>query len=162
MKKLVIALLLLAATQASFAQNAGDIFAMFKNKPGAEYVHVPKLMLNVARKFVDKKQDKDALQIIKHIDSVRVLDLEDSSDKVKAAFLAETKNFNTKGYEELLRTVEDGTRTLILIKSKNNVINELLILEAGNEDCELVQIKGEITQAEIDRLVAEHQKSNKQ
>ncbi|MFC2710415.1 DUF4252 domain-containing protein [Hoylesella oralis] len=158
MKKLIFALFLLCAAQTSFAQKAHDIFEQFKDKPKVEYVHIPRIMLNMARKFMKNDEDKDAIRIIKHIDSVRVLDLEECSADVKAEFYNETKNFNAKGYDELISTIEDGDKTLILTKGKGDTITELLILETGKDDCELVQIKGKITQAEIDQIIKEHQK----
>ena len=112
----------------------------------------------MARKFMKNDEDKDAIRIIKHIDSVRVLDLEECSADVKAEFYNETKNFNAKGYDELISTIEDGDKTLILTKGKGDTITELLILETGKDDCELVQIKGKITQSEIEQIVKEHQK----
>ena len=134
MKKLIFALFLLCVAHTSFAQKAHDIFEQFKDKPKVEYVHIPRIMLNMARKFMKNDEDKDAIRIIKHIDSIRVLDLEECSADVKTEFYNETKNFSAKGYEERL------------------------ILETGKDDCELVQIKGKITQAEIEQIVKEHQK----
>lgn len=159
MKKYIFALLLLCVAQMSSAQNTYDIFELFKDKPKAEYVHIPKIMLNMAYKFMRHGEDKDAIKIIKNIDSIRILDLEDCSAAVKTDFYNETKNFSNKGYEELISTVEDGDKTLIFTKGKDNTITELLILETGKEDCELVQIKGKITQAEIDQIVKEQQKN---
>lgn len=153
MKKLIIALLLLCTVQVSFAQKAGDIFSKFKNKPKAEYVHIPRIMLSMARKFMKNDEEKDAIKIIKHINSIRILDLEECSTDIKTEFYNETKNFSINGYEELITTTDEDERTLILTKSKGNNITEMLILETSNDDCELIQIKGKIKQAEIEQIV---------
>ena len=114
----------------------------------------------MARKFMKNDEEKDAIKIIKHINSIRILDLEECSTDIKTEFYNETKNFSINGYEELITTTDEDERTLILTKSKGNNITEMLILETSNDDCELIQIKGKIKQAEIEQIVRGQQNDN--
>ena len=57
------------------------------------------------------------------------------------------------GYEELMRVNDDGDKVRILMKTKKEVIRELLLVCTGNDDCTLVQINGKFTKDDIDQLV---------
>ncbi len=153
MKQLIISLLIIFAAQSAYGQTAAQIFDLFKDKPKAEYVHVPRLLLSFAKKFASKGNDEEAKMIMSHIHSVRVLDLEDCDKNVKDDFIRETHNLNTNGYEPMVRVNEDGEKVMILTKSKDDVISEMLVLVSSQDDCTLVQIKGKINQDEINRLV---------
>ena len=158
MKKALFTLAMVLMGTIAHAQSIDKFISQFEGNNDAQVIRMDKNMIKKELADDSNDEDKDAIRIIKHIDSVRVLDLEECSADVKAEFYNETKNFNAKGYDELISTIEDGDKTLILTKGKGDTITELLILETGKEDCELVQIKGKITQAEIDQIIKEHQK----
>ena len=69
------------------------------------------------------------------------------------------KNLKTNGYEELVRSNEKGGRALILMRQKKNVIRELLILSAGDDDCSMVQFKGKIKPDDVEKLMKDNKKT---
>ena len=60
---------------------------------------------------------------------------------------------NKSGYETLMKVKDEEDNVQILFKAKDDVIKELVIVCGGNEDCALIQIKGNIRQEDIDELV---------
>ena len=154
MKKIIATLALIIACQATFAQNIDTLFSQFKDKEGADYMNIPTLMLKFMRTFTKSNNDK-SYRFIKGIKSVKVLDMEDCTQEVKAEFLQEVQKLNLNGYETLLQTKEDGEEVQLIAKMDEENINDLIILITGKDDCGLTLMKGKIKKEDIAQLVNE-------
>lgn len=154
MKKIIATLALIIACQATFAQNIDTLFSQFKDKEGADYMNIPTLMLKFMRTFTKSNNDK-SYRFIKGIKSIKVLDMEDCTSKVKADFLQEAKNLSLNGYETLVQTKEDEEEVKLLAKMDNEAINELIILITGKDDCGLTLMKGKIKKEDINVIMSE-------
>ena len=124
------------------AVNVNSIINEFKDADRAEYVSVPWIM---------DEEDKD--DISARINSVRVLDLEECSERVKARFTKRVASLNGHGYETMVRAKDQDGSVQILVKEKKDIIKELLIICGGKDDCALILLKGNIRQEDIDKLV---------
>ena len=152
MKKIIATLALIIACQATFAQNIDTLFSQFKDKEGADYMNVPTLMLKFMRTFTKSNNDK-SYRFIKGIKSVKVLDMEDCTQEVKAEFLQEVQKLNLNGYETLLQTKEDGEEVQLIAKMDKENINDLIILITGKDDCGLTLMKGKIKKEDINVMM---------
>ena len=77
MKKVMIIAVLAFMTMTVQAQMSVDrLMRKYKHSPKAEYVHVPKMMMTLARAIKTADSD-DYTKYIKHINSIKVLDMED-------------------------------------------------------------------------------------
>ena len=154
MKKIIATLALIIACQATFAQNIDTLFSQFKDKEGADYMNIPTLMLKFMRTFTKSNNDK-SYRFIKGVKSVKVLDMEDCTQEVKAEFLQEIQKLHLNGYETLLQTKEDGEEVQLIAKMDEENINDLIILITGKDDCGLTLMKGKIKKEDIAQLVNE-------
>ena len=152
MKKIIATLALIIACQATFAQNIDTLFSQFKDKEGADYMNIPTLMLKFMRTFTKSNNDK-SYRFIKGIKSVKVLDMEDCTQEVKAEFLQEVQKLNLNGYETLLQTKEDGEEVQLIAKMDEENINDLIILITGKDDCGLTLMKGKIKKEDINVMM---------
>ena len=152
MKKIIATLALIIACQATFAQNIDTLFSQFKDKEGADYMNIPTLMLKFMRTFTKSNNDK-SYRFIKGIKSVKVLDMEDCTQEVKAEFLQEVQKLNLNGYETLLQTKEDGEEVQLIAKMDEENINDLIILITGKDECGLTLIKGKIKKEDINVMM---------
>mgnify|MGYP003308652462 FL=1 len=152
MKKIIATLALIIACQATFAQNIDTLFSQFKDKEGADYMNIPTLMLKFMRTFTKSNNDK-SYRFIKGIKSVKVLDMEDCTQEVKAEFLQEAKKLKLSGYETLLQTKEDGEEVQLIAKMDEENINDLIILITGKDDCGLTLMKGKIKKEDINVMM---------
>lgn len=143
-------IIMLFSVQMLWAGNVNSIINEFKDARKAEYVSVPWILMKIGHMFMDK-EDKD--DIAARVNSVRVLDLEECSARVKARFTKRIASLNGHGYETLVRAKDQDGSVQILVKEKKNIIKELLIVCGGKEDCALIQLKGNIRQEDIDKLV---------
>ena len=154
MKKIIATLALIIACQATFAQNIDTLFNQFKNKEGADYVNIPTLMLKFMRTFTKSNNDK-SYRFIKGIKSVKVLDMEDCTQKVKVEFLKEVQKLKLNGYETLVQTKEDGEEVQLIAKMDEENINDLIILITGKDDCGLTLMKGKIKKEDINVMMTD-------
>ena len=158
MNKIILSLILtVACLTGTHAQTASQLFSQFRHEKNAEYTHVPALMWKALTSLAGK-DDKEARLFMKHIRSIRTLDMEDCSQQAKARFHSAVGRLKTSGYTEIIRSNEDDERTMILVKEKRGKFRELLIVESSEDDCQLVQVKGKISPDEVDKIVAENKK----
>ena len=129
----------------------------YKHSPKAEYVHVPKLMMSLA-KTIKTADDDDYTKYIKHINSIKVLDMEDCSNAVKQQFFKDVARLKTTGYEELMTAKEADEQTVIMVKRSKTRIKELVIVDSGDDNAALIQIMGNIKDSEIQKILAEEKK----
>ena len=149
MKKYLIAIALMIIYQTTFAQSTKDIFEEFGKEWNAESVTISPFLMSLGRLFMDS----DTPEITKSIRSMKVLDLEDCSDKVKERFNRKINNLQTEGYETMIQTIDNGEKVRILTHIEKDVIRELLIVCTGNDDCALIQLNGKIKKENIAQLV---------
>ena len=152
MKKIIATLALIIACQATFAQNIDTLFSQFKDKEGADYMNIPTLMLKFMRTFTKSNNDK-SYRFIKGIKSVKVLDMEDCTQEVKAEFLQKVQKLNLNGYETLVQTKEDGEEVQLIAKMDEENINDLIILITGKDECGLTLMKGKIKKEDINVMM---------
>jgi len=151
MKKYLIAIALMIIYQTTFAQSTKDIFEEFGKEWNAESVTISPFLMSLGRLFMDS----DTPEITKSIRSMKVLDLEDCSDKVKERFNRKINNLQSEGYETMIQTIDNGEKVRILTRIEKDVIRELLIVCTGNDDCALIQLNGKIKKEYIAQLVNE-------
>ena len=158
MKKVMMIAALALMTMTVQAQMSVDrLMRKYKHSPKAEYVHVPKMMMTLAKAIKTGDAD-DYTKYLKHIDSIKVLDMEDCSKAVKQQFFKDVTQLKTAGYEELMTVKEADEQTVILAKRNKTGIKELVIVDSDTDDAALIQILGNIKNSEIQKIVAEKKK----
>jgi len=98
-------------------------------------------------------EDDKSNPLIKGVNSVKVLDLEECPEKVKERFTKEVAKLNLYGYETWLQAKEDGENVKIIAKMKDDTVRELLVMTTGKGDCALVMIKGKIKKDDIQAII---------
>ena len=153
MKKffLTLALIITAATQLQ-AQTVEDFFNAFKDKPGVEYVNIPKAMLSMV---ASASEEQDAKDMMKKLESMTILEFENNPE-LQALFEKKMDEFADKAYEELISASEDGEKAKIYVKMKegSETISDMVIMSIEKGECTLLQIKGELKVEDVDKLKA--------
>lgn len=149
MKKIIFTLVLMltAATNLS-AQTVDDIFNAFKDKPNVQFVNIPKALMSMASGAVEDNEKKE---LLKKMDSLRVLGIEGDEDLAKQ-FLEKVQKLSKKGYEQMVNSNEDGEKAQILVKTKDDAITEMLVISIDGSECALVQICGNIRPEDVKKL----------
>lgn len=154
MRKYLIAIILMITYQTTFAQSTKDIFDEFGKEWNAESVSISPFMMSIGKLFMDN----DTPEITRSVRSMKILDLEDCSDKVKERFNRKVNNLQLEGYETMIQTIDNGEKVRILVRIEKEVIRELLIVCTGSDDCALILLNGKIKKEDINELVNEETK----
>lgn len=159
MKKSILTLLFIMTASLAMAQKttASQLFKTYKGKAGVEYVHIPKMLIKLgyaaAKNNAEDKEERQMAEIMKRIDSINVLSLEDCSAASKQSFEKDAEKLKIDGYESLIKANDEGEKVNILLRQKGDIIHEMLILAIDNDDCALVQINGKIRPEDIQQLI---------
>ncbi len=154
MKRLLFSLALLSAVcQASMAQSVSSIFRDFKNVESVDYISISPMMMKLGRMFIDDGQDAE---MAKKVKSVRIMDFEDSPASVKKQFRKKVARLDLSDYEVMVKVRENGETVRVLVRSKDDIVTEIVMICSGKETCTLVQIGCKIGREDLAGLVEEY------
>ncbi|MGM9798358.1 MAG: DUF4252 domain-containing protein [Parabacteroides sp.] len=145
MKWIFVAMLCIA--QMSYGQSIEQLFTSFKNKEGANTVHVGGFIMKMASLFTETMGVK----------SVDVLELAGCTTETKQNFEQAIAHFNDPAFETVITSNETSGRMKVLFKIEEDRIREIVLYTTGN-DCNLIHIKGNINPADIEKVVEENKK----
>lgn len=155
MKKFIITLVLVFATNTFFAQS---VFDKFDGEDDVTAVIVNRKMFDLMSKLKMDASDKQAQQyisLIKKLDNLKVFTTKSTRVENDMKATAE-KYIKTAGLEELMRVNENGRNIKIMVKSgsKDTQIKELLMFMEGakNDDTVLMSLTGDFDLNEISVL----------
>ncbi|MDD4514722.1 DUF4252 domain-containing protein [Massilibacteroides sp.] len=144
--KYVLIALLALITQIGVAQkNIDQLFKQFAKEKNVSTVSIGSISMKLAGLFTD----------VMGVDGIQVLSLDECADEVKSNFQSALKDLKDAGYETMVTANEDGNRTRVLVKMKDETIRELIVFISGNSNS-LIRIKGNIKPSDIDSLVKKH------
>ena len=147
MKKKIIGILMLVLIfQTGYGQkNMNQLFNEFSGHASANTVSIGKITMRIAGLFHDTMG----------VDSIDIFGFENCDDDIKERFAQAVKNLKDTAFETMVNVNEDGKRTKVMIRIKNDVIHELVVLSSG-DDPAMIRIKGKIKKSDLEKLVNEH------
>ena len=125
----------------------------YGHQDGVVSVSVPGWVLDLGGRIGDLAPDER--QILKSIDKVKVLTIEDPELNRNVNFYDEfyRKVISKDGFEDLAMVIEDNDKIGILGRFKGDTVKELIILVGGDENT-IVYLKGNITPEMINEIVS--------
>lgn len=152
----IMTLLLIMATamQMVSAKSLGRLIEDYRYQKNAEYFHVTPLLMKMVRTAMghDARSDEEC-RLVRKIKSIRTLDLEECSADVKRRFSADMQKLEMNDYEPLVTSRDDGETVKIMMKTKGDVIREVVIICSDSNDCALVWLNCKVKKDEIQSLV---------
>ena len=149
MKKMIfIALLTTIMCQTGFAtapnqQTTVDaLFSNFSKEKNKTHVKLGGLIMRFANVFSDSKG----------VTNLEVFSFEDCDKSVRDNLNEAIKNLKDDTYETLVSTSENGERTKVLVRIKDDYINEIVVA-TGGDDPALIRIKGKIKPDDVDGVI---------
>ena len=105
MKKLFLLIIFIIGTlqPAAYAQSFDEIVQKFEDKKGAEVLKVPGVLMKMALALADEDEDmpREAMEFLRHITSMTILDLSDCNDADKLAFATAMKSLTIDDFETI-------------------------------------------------------------
>lgn len=151
---MTLLLIMATAMQMVSAKSLGRLIEDYRYQKNAEYFHVTPLLMKMARTAMghDARSDEEC-RLVRKIKSIRTLDLEECSADVKRRFSADVQKLEINDYEPLVTSRDDGETVKIMMKTKDDVIRELVIICSDSNDCALVWLNCKVKKDEIQSLV---------
>lgn len=122
---------------------------------GVTSVHISKAMFKLLSGMGIKADGIDLQSVMPKLESLQIITCE--KPEIIPLLKKEAEAFSTKeGYEELMRVKEDDSHTIILQKQHEDKPNEYVLVNIeGNEDFNLILMKGTLTLEELQQMMGE-------
>ncbi|MEG2243406.1 MAG: DUF4252 domain-containing protein [Muribaculaceae bacterium] len=148
MKKFfLLTAMIIATTTLSSAITIDDFCGKYSKAQDATVLKLDKNTLAMAMSL-NKVND-----IIKQIDEIVIISLENCSNPGKENFADDFKMIKDKSYKTFVKNNEANEKAHILIKENEGLINSMVIISIDEKDCAIVKITGNIAMSSIDSLV---------
>ena len=150
MKKISVILALLLFAIPFYAQNKAihELFDKYSDKEGFTSVNINGGLLTLATWMED---DKDAKDMLKDLNHVRILTMEDHSTTNVNFYKELIASIPVKDYQELMTVKEKDQDVKFLVKQSDGYINELLMI-VGGKDNALISITGKINPKNLSKI----------
>ncbi len=119
-----------------------QLFTNFSKEKNTTHVKIGGFAMSLARVFTDTKG----------VSGVEVYSFDECNNNVKDSFNAAIKNLKDNSYETLVSTSENGERTKVLVKIKDDCIHEIVVISGGSDPA-LVRIKGKIKPDDVKSVI---------
>ena len=122
---------------------------------GVTSVHISKAMFKLLSGMGIKANGIDLQSVMPKLESLQIITCE--KPEIIPLLKKEAEVFSTKeGYEELMRVKEDDSHTIILQKQHEDKPNEYVLVNIeGNEEFNLILMKGTLTLEELQQMMGE-------
>ena len=122
---------------------------------GVTSVHISKAMFKLLSGMGIKTDGIDLQSVMPKLESLQIITCE--KPEIIPLLKKEAEVFSTKeGYEELMRVKEDDSHTIILQKQHEDKPNEYVLVSIeGNEEFNLILMKGTLTLEELQQMMGE-------
>ena len=141
-KKLISTIFMLLSIQMSWADDAKQIFAEFKDAKNAEYVSIPRQSIEELNADVFNNQT---------LAEKTTLNLEDCSNKIKKRFIKRIDKLTPDTYEALMLIQKENNKRKLLIRKEGTSIKEVLFIFNHI----LIQYTGDFEESDIIPLTQE-------
>ena len=159
MKKIIltICVVLCLVPTARAAQQPGQIRTLlseFRDEPGVDVVDLGSVALGLLRATLrtqaENEQDQKAIDLLRSIKRLTILDCSEADQNVKDSFLRKAKR--ALAGEEMLMEAKDGDETVRVYGQSSgdgNILQDIFILA----DDTLISIKGSIRMDQVNALI---------
>ncbi len=148
-KKYMAILTMIVVCQTAFGQkNMDQLFKEFAGTKGVNSVNIGKITLSFASLFTETMG----------VDGIEVLSFDECAQDVKDKLASSLKSLKDSAYETMISSNEDNSKTRVLVKMKDDMIRELVVVTTGSSNA-LVRIKGKIKPEDIQKIVDQHSKN---
>jgi DNA replication protein DnaC len=120
-----------------------ELFKHLKNEKNMIHLKIGNFTMFLANLLTDTKG----------VSNIEIFSLEECEKKTKDYFNEAIKNIKDKNYENVIYNSNNGERTRVLLKIKDNYVSEIIIISSGGDDPALVHIKGKIKQDDIKNVI---------
>lgn len=153
MKKiLIIALLTCFAWQVQAQDAITKFFTKYEDNMDFTHVTMSSRMFGLMTDLkVDDPEDQAIMDAISKLSGLRIL-AKDDTDEAKALYQEAFRLIPAKEFDELMSVRSEDKNMKFLIKEKNGIINELLMVMGGEREFFILSLVGDIDLQQIAKI----------
>ncbi len=154
MKKIALVLVLTLGSLAANAQEDAitKFFSKYQNDESFTQVNITGRMFSLFANFdAEDQEDQDVIDAISKVKGLKILAKEDISNG-QALYKEAFSLIDSKEYEELMTIREKDNDMKFLIKEKDGIIAELLMVMGSDDSFLLLSLVGDIDLKQISKL----------
>ncbi|MDR1202860.1 MAG: DUF4252 domain-containing protein [Tannerellaceae bacterium] len=145
-KKIIGIVIIAFICQGGYGQkNINQVFNEFSGHANANKVSIGGITMKIAGLF------KDTMGI----ENIDILNFDNCDNNTKERFSEAIRNLKDPLFETMINANENGKHVKVMIRIKDEIIHELVVLTSGN-DLAMIRIKGKIKKSDIEKIVNEH------
>jgi hypothetical protein len=143
-KKIIGIAMIVLICQAGYGQkNVNQLFNEFSAHADANKVSIGGFMMKIAGMFEDTMG----------VEKIDILNFDNHDNQAKERFSEAIKNLKDPSFEIIINANENGERVKVMLRIKDEVIRELVVLTSGN-DPTMIRIKGKIKKSDIEKIIS--------
>jgi len=156
MKKTTLLLVIMAFASIAFAQDdaISKFFSKYEDDDSFTHVTITSRMFGLfANLDAEDEEDKELLDAVSKVKGLKIL-VKDSTggNDAKRLYMDAFKLIPENEYDELMSIKDKGTNMKFLIKEKDKIITELVMVMHGHQQFFLLSLIGDIDLKQISRL----------
>lgn len=165
MKKITLFVCLLTAILLSpklYAEDIENVIVDITKEKNVDNVRVGGFLMTCAKFFGAAKVGGKEGKLVKSINSVQAINFDcNDADKREHYISRMNKLKDDSEYETLIRVKDDGDNVYIALKKEKNKITGFYVMNIDDKSIAIVKILGKFKQEDIDSLINDYSKEDK-
>ena len=149
MKKIIIAICILACAMSTQAQN--KIFTKYASMDSISFVCINKAMFNLGSSFIKTATGDDSLGKLSNIDKLLIISAE--NEKSKKQIDKDINALSNNNEYEILMTSHSESGDNIFLFTNKRKPHELIIGSVGKQNSSMIVVVGNFTKEEVAKLM---------
>ena len=149
MKKFLMTLALVLASQLAYCQTFNEVADQLKALPNAQYQELPKDMVNLMTASIE---DESIKKVFANVECMKMLSIADADEKTRATFIEKVSSLKTR-YERIAGESEDGENAFVFAEKDDDGKSKCIILAlAAESGCQLICFEGDLNLSDLEAL----------
>ena len=149
MKKLLMTLALVLASQLAFCQTFDEVANQLKALPQAQYQELNKEVLKLASGGIE---DESIKKVFNNLECMKMLVITDADEATRADFIQKASSLKTR-YEKIAEESEDGQSVLIFVeKGEDDKTKCIIMAMAADSACQFICFEGDLSLSDLEAL----------
>lgn len=145
-----------------YAEDIENVIVDITKEKNVDNVKVGGFLMGCAKLFGGASITGKEGKLVKSISSVQAINLDCNDAEKKAHYISRMKKLkDNNGFETLMRVKDNEDNVYIALKREKDKITSFYVMNVDNESIAIVKITGNFKQEDIDNLINDYSKDNK-
>ena len=149
MKKILMTLALVLASQLAYCQTFNEVVDQLKALPQAQYQEMNKELLKMVSAGIEEEAVK---KVFDNVECMKMLIITDADEATRTTFMEKVSTFKTR-YEKIAEESEEGQYVYVFSeKSEDDKTKCIIMAAAADSSCQLICFEGNLNLSDLEAL----------